>query len=83
MSPDEAAPTKEKEGSLVSSNSLVKVWSPDDARALFDRAALVKAAEATQCSHALRVGVFRFTCDETGPHSTHTNAALAAKWVTA
>jgi hypothetical protein len=61
------------------SNTLQVIWRPEDAAEVFARAATLAA---THCPAALSMYGLAFECDNTQPHhTTHTSAALRARWV--
>lgn len=54
------------------------IWCPADYREVFERAATLAAAD---CPAYLMVAGESFGCDNPQPHTTHTSAALRARWV--
>jgi hypothetical protein len=63
----------------MSTSSLTVIWRPEDAREVFERAATLAA---TGCPAALSMYGLAFECDNTAPHhTTHTSAAVRARWV--
>jgi hypothetical protein len=56
------------------------IWCPADYREAFEQAAEVRAA---QCLATLSLDGEHYNCDNPAPHTTHTSAALRARWVDA
>lgn len=58
------------------STQIVPIWSPADYWEAFEQ-----AMAHTPCLATLSVDGEHYNCDNPQPHTTHTSAALRARWV--
>ena len=62
----------------MSHSTLQPVWSPEDYREVFERAATARLSAG--CPHALVQHRQRYQCEIVVPHDVHTNFTLGARW---